>query len=1138
MDGKKINVLFLEDSEDDFQLVLRELSKGDFDVMSRRVASRADLEAALQEQSWDVVIADYAMPGFTGLAALKAIKATDPSLPVILVSGTIGEAIAVEAMRAGAQDYVMKDNLKRLLPAVERELQEAEKHRKGRAVEAALQDSEFKYRELVELLPQTIFEFDLSGNLTFVNSSGLKMFGFTREDFKRGITIAELFEPCELERLTRKDGNVFAKRRITGQELAARKKDGTIFPTIIHTSPILQSKSLKGWRGTCIDISEWKQAEAALKQKEEQFRTIFENAPLMINSFDKNGRCELWNQECMRITGMSIEDVNACPDIMNLFYPEQAERERATEHMRKADGTFQEFVVQVQEKARHQLWANFRLPDGALISMGHDITERIHAEKAIRLSEEKYRSLFETSRDGIVFFSLDGTVEDANHAYTTMLQYDLEELKAMTYHQYTPEKWYATESHIVQKQILARGYSDEYEKEYLRKDGTTIPVKIRAWLVRDEQGKPQRMLSIVRDLTEQKQTEQKLQFTQFSIDRSGDGVFWLDPQGNILDVNKQACHSLQYARQELLKMTVFDIVPDFLPEIWHRRWQEVKRYGSRTFESQHKTSDGTIFPVEIQANYLEYQGQEYQCAFARDITARKGVEQQLTKLSHAVEQSPVLVMITDPNGAIEYVNPKFEEITGYGFDEVLGKNPRMLKSGNTPDETYKALWQTITSGKVWRGELQNQKKNGDLYWEAVSISPITNSEGAIAHFLAVKEDVTEKKRLEEERRQFEAQLLQSQKLETIGTLAGGIAHDFNNLLTPIIGYSDMALNDAPEGSQIQADLREINKAASRAKELVHQILTFSRQLPQERKPIRLQHVLKEALNLMRATIPSYIEIKKYVQSGCQAVLADATQLHQVIINLCTNSYHAMRDGGGTLTLRLSMVEVDEAMRHSLRNLSAGNYVCLEVSDTGAGMNESTMKRIFEPFFTTKTIGEGTGLGLSVVHGIILSYGGDIAVHSKVGEGTTFKIYLPPAPEDSDEAAARAEPVYRGTERVLLVDDEIAVAEVGKRLLTRLGYSVTVKHNGLDALECFREKPEDFDILITDQTMPKMTGYQLAAQVRKYRKDIPILLISGYNESVDSKTAKAAGIYEYLLKPINASQISKVIRQALEQKGEE
>jgi PAS domain S-box-containing protein len=376
------------------------------------------------------------------------------------------------------------------------------------------------------------------------------------------------------------------------------------------------------------------------------------------------------------------------------------------------------------------------------------------------------------------------------------------------------------------------------------------------------------------------------------------------------------------------------------------------------------------------------------------IAYRKQAEMRLRRLSRAVEQSPASVIVTDTAGNIEYVNPKFTELTGYAPEEVIGRNPRILKSGHTSPEGYRELWASITSGREWRGELHNKKKNGELFWESVSISPIRDADGKITNFLAVKEDITERKRAETEQARLETQLRQAQKMEAVGTLAGGIAHDLNNTLVPVLGLVELTLEEAPADSLARANLEMVIAAAERSKDLVNQILAFSRQDAPERKPVKLCRVIKETLSFLRASLPRTVEIRQKLDETLGPVLADATQIHQILLNLGSNAGDAMGLKGGVLEVVLERAEVDEGLASSGPTLRPGPHAKIVVSDTGAGMDEKTLERIFDPFFTTKSVGEGTGMGLSVVHGIVESHDGAITVTSEAGRGTSFEIYLP------------------------------------------------------------------------------------------------------------------------------------------------
>ena len=379
-----------------------------------------------------------------------------------------------------------------------------------------------------------------------------------------------------------------------------------------------------------------------------------------------------------------------------------------------------------------------------------------------------------------------------------------------------------------------------------------------------------------------------------------------------------------------------------------------------------------------------------------------------------------------------------------------------------------------------------------------------------------------------ERRNLESRLVQAQKMEAIGTLAGGIAHDFNNILSAIIGYSELArIRLKGRDREIKNDLSKVLEAAERAKQLVCQILAFSRKSDKNLKPLRVQSILKEAIKLLRSTIPSTIEIKLVVDENCPPILADPTELHQIVMNLCTNAYHAMQEKGGMLTIQLRSFS-------TRKNMLMEQYVHLSISDTGCGIPDGAIDRIFEPYFTLKEIGKGTGLGLSVVHGIIKSYGGKIQVKSEVGEGTTFDIYLLQAEMVSEKLDEEYEvrSAIQGHGRVLFVDDDEALADLNSRALKQFGYQVSAKTSSEDALASFKENPYGYDVLVTDMTMPAMTGMDLATEVLSIRPRFPIILCSGYSDIVDEDSAKNLGVQMFLTKPVTMHQLAQAIHSVL------
>ena len=433
------------------------------------------------------------------------------------------------------------------------------------------------------------------------------------------------------------------------------------------------------------------------------------------------------------------------------------------------------------------------------------------------------------------------------------------------------------------------------------------------------------------------------------------------------------------------------------------------------------------------------------------------------------------------------------------------------------------MWETILGGRVWHGEFHNKKKDGELFWERASISPVKDQYDTITNFIAVKEDITELKRIEES-------LRQSQKLESIGTLAGGIAHDFNNVLGGIMGYTEMSLQHTEKDSKLQRNLLKVLKATDRAKHLIDQILTFSRKTNTEKSITAIRPLIKEALDLLRASIPSSVLIEIELERNTKPVLADPTKIHEVILNLATNAVHAM-NRKGTMTIRLYSEVLERTIYGETGEIAPGEYTVIQVTDTGCGMDAATLSRAFEPFFTTKPVDEGTGMGLSVVLGVIRSLGGNIRVESEVGKGTTFRLYLPVAGEAASDSAPHNDLLeLHGSEQVFFVDDEQMMVDLARDMLIPLGYAVTSTSSSADALKLLKEGNGSVDILITDQTMPGMTGIELAKEIMKFRKDLPIILCTGFSSELNPDRAASFGVSRILMKPFRVDELGRAIRK--------
>lgn len=561
--------------------------------------------------------------------------------------------------------------------------------------------------------------------------------------------------------------------------------------------------------------------------------------------------------------------------------------------------------------------------------------------------------------------------------------------------------------------------------------------------------------------------------------------------------------------------------------------------GNISNQSRLIKNDGHLMPVEVLIKEGIWQGQMAFFLTCRDITRRQVVEKERERLETAIEQTADSILITNSSGFIQYTNPAFSKLTGYSAKEVLGANPRILKSSKHDESFYRQMWSTIRRGETWKGRMINRKKSGEEYWEVTSISPVRDSSGIITHFVGVKHDITSELKLEE-------RLRQGQKLEAIGALAGGIAHDFNNILYALLGNSQLAMDDIPEDHPAHLPMTEIIKAGDRGTALVAKMMTFGQRAEREMNICPLGPILTEVMDLTRASLPTTIDIKLDLAEDCPEILLDEGQIHQVVLNLCTNAAHAMRSGGGLLKLQLKPVSIKEDTPEDILGVLPGEYLCLKVSDTGKGMDADVLSRIFEPYYTTKKPDEGTGLGLASVHGIVRNHEGRIFVDSTPNEGSCFTMFFPVAAQPSvpvaldtrAEVSAPDQSQHLG--RVMIVDDELMIINVVERGLQKRGFEVTGFTDGREALKVFKENPDAFDVVITDQTMPGITGFELAAILSSIRPELPIILSTGYSKESLENELQDTGVSHFLSKPLRIKELSDLLceinNQAIPIKG--
>jgi PAS domain S-box-containing protein len=509
-----------------------------------------------------------------------------------------------------------------------------------------------------------------------------------------------------------------------------------------------------------------------------------------------------------------------------------------------------------------------------------------------------------------------------------------------------------------------------------------------------------------------------------------------------------------------------------------------------------------------------------------DISDRKRAEEELKIKENAIETSINGIALADLNGKITYVNKSFMSLWGYDSkDEIIGK---MFPDFWQAKEEALVLINRLKNEGQWLGEMIARKKGGETFIAQVSSGMIKNREGIPLCIMASYLDVSE-------RHKYEDQIRQAQRLEAMGTLAGGIAHDFNNILSPIIGYAEIVQDEFKKGSEPWQNQQAILDAGFRARDLVGQILAFARQAEHERKPVQISNIIREVLKLLRSSLPTTIEIRQNIEEASGLVNADPTQIHQIIMNLCTNAFHAMESTGGVLEISLTSVNVNSNdYRVNNQLLTQGQYLLLDITDTGCGMDQMIVNRIFEPYFTTKEKGKGTGLGLSVVHGIVKSCGGHIAVFSEPGKGTKFRIYLPQSMSDIQDALPENKEVLpTGNERVLIIDDEAAVAKMEGKMLEIQGYETITLTSSIEALALLRREPGTFDLVITDMTMPEMTGFELARKYLSIRPGAKVILCTGFSDLVNEEKAKAEGIAAFLMKPVARKELATAVRTVLD-----
>jgi PAS domain S-box-containing protein len=1015
--------------------------------------------------------------------------------------------------------------------------------------EQRLKESEERFRKFFEMHTAAMLLVDLeTNNIIDANSSAVRFYGWKHEQLCRmHIKDINAFPPEIFEKI-HKEWNKSENRHF---ESLHKKADGSIRNVEVFAQKVFINGKFIIY-AIIHDITERKQAEETLKK----LSVAIEQSPAVVVITDPEGNIEYANPMFTESTGYTLEEAKGRnPRILKSGMMSREFYKNLWKIILSGKVWHGEFLN--KKKNGELYWENavisaIRNDAGNVtnfVAVKEDITEKKKLWDELLENKAILDAALESMSDAVIITDLDGRFIEFNKAFATFHRFRNKKEYLTTLKDYPAifELFKLDGTYVPLEQWpLARALRGEtgiaIEYDLKRKD---IDEK---WVgsynfapVRNQKGNITGAVITGRDVTHLKKAEKALKdseerFRKFFEQHSA-VMMILDPEtGNIVDVNNAAVDYYGWSREQLTRMSIVDINTE-KPENNRKLLEGWKKAITRVFTVKHRIADGTIHDIEVFGQKIQVQNRWLAFLILQDITVQKRAQQALVesneRMHYILNATNAGIWEADLTTNQSYWSDELWQL----YDAEPNSFPVTFDyMANTvlPEDrqTYeKAIADAVNNASELNANWRIKDTRGNIRWLLCKGNPVKDSNGNVLKYVGIVLDISRQKMIEEENRQLESRIQKTKRLETIGTLAGGIAHDFNNILTPIMGYAELGTMKLPENDPLQDYFREIMIAAERAQNLVSQILTFGKEKVSEPVIVCVQSIVEEALQLLRPSIQADIRIERRIDPSCRNILADPSKIHQVIVNLCTNACHAMEKTGGTLSIKLDEVIPDRTFLKMLPELQDQPYARLTISDTGYGMDTSTMDHIFEPFFTTKPVNKGTGLGLSVVHGIITGYNGVIDVESEPGKGSSFHIYLPLVNLKIDDRQRNIVP--KGNARILFIDDEETTLKIVTIMLTELGHRILAFNSPRKAVEQFRQSPDDFDLVITDLTMPEMTGFDVASEIHENRAEMPVILMTGYGKDMDNtEELKKNGIRQVLKKPVKVETLVIAINSIL------